>query len=228
MQRQKTRIDPYTIGYIIDYADGFPHDWNYIIDRWYNIIETWYYIIHNWPTIIYESIQHYLTFEFGMAINFSFFDESYNDKDLDLDCDRYKGWDWYCDCDKDWDCDKHWDYDKFQKDETENDNNNERDNVQKDSSVFGTENDSNNERDKVQKDNSILETENDNNNVDSLANRHPQELAYPRPEQYYKNRSWNMGIRSLWTNGKGTICKSVSYSIARVDTHRRLVSIVYG
>jgi len=29
-----------------------------------------------------------------MAINFSFFDESYNDKDLDLDCDRYKGWDW--------------------------------------------------------------------------------------------------------------------------------------
>jgi len=165
MQRQKTRIDPYTIGYIIDYADGFPHDWNYIIDRWYNIIETWYYIIHNWPTIIYESIQHYLTFEFGMAINFSFFDESYNDKDLDLDCDRYKGWDWYCDCDKDWDCDKHWDYDKFQKDETENDNNNERDKVQKDSSVFGgTENDSNNERDKVQKDNSVFDTENDNNN----------------------------------------------------------------
>ena len=167
MQREKTRVDPYSLGYIIDYWYRYTYIWDdYIIDKWYNIID-------NWPTIIHKSIQHYLNAKFGIDINFLFFDESYNDKDKDKDwdwdSDRDKGWDWDCDwdCDKDkdWDCDKDCDYDKLRKDsETEIDSINDSDEVQKDSSVFETENDNNNESDKVQKDNSVLETENDSNN----------------------------------------------------------------
>jgi len=167
MQREKTRVDPYSLGYIIDYWYRYTYIWDdYIIDKWYNIID-------NWPTIIHKSIQHYLNAKFGIDINFLFFDESYNDKDKDKDwdwdSDRDKGWDWDCDwdCDKDkdWDCDKDCDYDKLRKDsETEIDSINDSDEVQKDSSVFETENDSINESDKVHKDSSVLETENDSNN----------------------------------------------------------------